>query len=95
MTEQARKVKESAIPEWAQGLYYNKGLFSEALIYYDDSAVYFEVRGKDNGIVRFSFEMLETLTEVIEEEQEEGQQQKDWSEHQDSLTSKQISTSRQ
>jgi hypothetical protein len=65
--EQARKVKESAIPEWAQGLYYNKGLFSEALLYHDDEAIYFEVRGKDNGVVRFSFEMLETLTEVIEE----------------------------
>jgi len=71
MTEQARKIKESAIPEWAQGLYYNKGLFGEALVYYDDSAVYFEVRGKDSGIVRFSFEMLETLTEVIEEQEHE------------------------
>jgi hypothetical protein len=71
MSEQARKVKESAIPEWAQGLYYNKGLFGEALVYHDDEALYFEVRGKDNGVVRFSFEMLETLTEVIEEEQQE------------------------
>ena len=68
MSEQARRVKESAIPEWAEGLYYNKGLFSEALIYHDDEAIYFEVRGKDEGVVRFSFEMLETLTEVIEEE---------------------------
>jgi hypothetical protein len=67
MSEQARKVKESAIPEWAQGLYYNKGLFGEALVYHDDEAIYFEVRGKDSGVVRFSFEMLETLTEVIEE----------------------------
>jgi hypothetical protein len=70
MTEQARKVKDTAIPQWAEGLYYNKGLFSEALVYHDDSAVYFEVRGKDNGIVRFSFEMLETLQTVIEQEQE-------------------------
>ena len=70
MSEQARKVKNKAIPEWAQGLYYNKGLFSEMLIYYDDEAVYFECRGKDSGIVRFSFEMLQTLGEVIEEEQE-------------------------
>jgi len=52
MSEQAREVKDTAIPDWADGLYYNKGLFSEALVYYDDSAVYFEVRGKDNGIVR-------------------------------------------
>jgi hypothetical protein len=71
MSEQARKVKKEAIPEWAEGLYYNKGLFSEVLVYYDDEAVYFECRGKDGAIVRFTFEMLETLTEVIEEEQEE------------------------
>ena len=71
MTEQARKVKNEAIPQWAQGLYYNKGLFSEVLAYYDDEALYFECRGKDSGIVRFSFEMLETLGEVIEEEQEQ------------------------
>jgi len=71
MSEQARRVKNKAIPEWAEGLYYNKGLFSEALVYYDDEALYFECRGKESGIVRFSFQMLETLTEVIEEEQEE------------------------
>jgi hypothetical protein len=70
MSEQARKIEHEAIPDWAQGLYYNKGLFSEALLYYDDEALYFEVRGKDSGIVRFSFEMLETLGEVIEEEQD-------------------------
>jgi hypothetical protein len=69
--EQARRVKHEAIPEWADGLYYNKGLFSEAPIYHDDGAIHFEVRGKESGIVRFSFEMLETLGEVIEEDQEE------------------------
>ena len=71
MSEQARKVKNEAIPEWAEGLYYNKGLFTEVLVYYDDEAVYFECKGKDSGIVRFTFEMLETLTKVIEEEQQE------------------------
>jgi hypothetical protein len=71
MSEQARKVKKEAIPQWAEGLYYNKGLFSEVLVYYDDEAVYFECRGKDSGIVRFTFDMLETLTTVIQEEQEE------------------------
>ncbi len=70
MGEQARKVKNEAIPEWAEGLYYNKGLFSEVLVYHDDKALYFECRGKDSGIVRFSFEMLETLNEVVEEQQE-------------------------
>jgi len=68
MSEQARRVRHEAIPQCAEGLYYNKGLFSEALIYYDDEALYFEVRGQDSGIVRFSFEMLETLKEVVEEE---------------------------
>ncbi len=75
MSEQARKIEHEAIPEWAEGLYYNKGLFSEALIYHDDEAVYFEVRGKTDGVVRLSFEMLETLTEVLEEEQEDSSPQ--------------------
>jgi hypothetical protein len=68
VSEQAQKVKNKNIPEWAEGLYYNKGLFSEALVYYDDEALYFEVRGQDSGIVRFSYEMLETLKEVVEED---------------------------
>jgi hypothetical protein len=68
-SEQQRKIKSEAIPQWAQGLYYNEGVFSEALVYHDDEALYFELKGKDSGIVRFSFEMLETLGEVIEEEQ--------------------------
>jgi hypothetical protein len=64
-------VRNKAIPQWAEGLYYNKGLFDEVLAYYDDEAVYLECRGKDSGIVRFSFEMLETFKQVVEEEQEE------------------------
>jgi hypothetical protein len=68
MSEQARKVRHEAIPEWAEGLNYNKGLFDEALVYYDDEALYFEVRGKDSGVVRFSYEMLGTLKEVVEVE---------------------------
>jgi hypothetical protein len=70
MSEQARKVRNEAVPQWAEGLYYNnnKGLFSEALVYYDDEALYFELRGKDSGIVRFSYEMLETLKVVVEEQ---------------------------
>jgi hypothetical protein len=68
MSEQARKIHHEAIPRWAEGLYYNKGLFKEAMLYYDDEALYFEVRGQDSGIVRFSYEMLETLKEVVEEE---------------------------
>ncbi len=72
MSEQARKIDHEAIPQGAQGLYYNKGLFSEVLAYYDDEALYFECRGKDSGIVRFSFEMLQTLGQVIEEKEHEN-----------------------
>jgi hypothetical protein len=71
MTEQAQKVRNNAIPQWAEGLYYNKGLFNEVLVYYDDGAVYFECRGKESGIVRFSHEMLATLKEVLEDEVDE------------------------
>jgi hypothetical protein len=46
MSEQAYKVKNGAIPEGAQGLYYAKGPFSEALVYRDDVALYFEHRGE-------------------------------------------------
>jgi hypothetical protein len=68
--EQARKIKNKAIPEWAEGLYYNKGLFSEALVYHDDESIYFECRGKESGIVRFTFEMIEGL-KIVEEEGEQ------------------------
>jgi hypothetical protein len=33
-----------------------------------DEAVYFEHRDKDSGIVPFSFEMLEALKTIVEEE---------------------------
>jgi hypothetical protein len=69
MSEQAQKIENKAIPQWAEGLYYNKGLFDEALIYHDDEAIYFELRGQDDGVVRFSYEMIDTLKEVIEDEQ--------------------------
>jgi hypothetical protein len=68
MSEQARGIKHEAIPQWAEGIHYNKGLFDEVLVYYDDDAVYFECRGEDSCIVRFSFEMLKTLKKVVEEE---------------------------
>jgi hypothetical protein len=72
MSERARKIKHEAIPQWAQGLYYNKGLFKEAVLYHDDEALYFEVRGQESDMVRFSFEILKTLGEAIEEEQEDS-----------------------
>jgi hypothetical protein len=66
LSEQAQQVKNKNIPEWAQGLYYTSGLMSEVLVYYDDEAIYFEHKGKDSGIVRFTFEMIEGL-KVVEE----------------------------
>jgi hypothetical protein len=39
MSAQARKIVHEAIPQWAEGLYYSKGLSSEALVYYDDEAI--------------------------------------------------------
>src|SRR5215212_7539621 len=61
MSEQAQKVKNKNIPQWAQGLYYNSGLMKEVLVYHDDEAIYFEHRGKESGIMRFTFEMIEGL----------------------------------
>jgi hypothetical protein len=66
MSEQAQKVNKN-IPQWAEGLYYNSGIMSEILVYHDDEAIYIEHRGKESGIVRFSFELLEGL-KIVEEE---------------------------
>jgi hypothetical protein len=69
MSEQARKVKNKAIPEWAEGLYYNSGLMSEVLVYYDEEAIYFEHKGRESAIVRFTFDMIEGL-KMVEQENE-------------------------
>jgi hypothetical protein len=70
MSEQAQEVRNEAIPQWAEGLYFAQGHFSEALLYRDDEALYFEHRGPDSGIVRFPLEMLQTLTTTIEANEE-------------------------
>jgi hypothetical protein len=67
MSEQAKKVKHKNTPQWAQGLYYNSGLMSEILVYHDDEAIHFEDKGKESGIVRFTFEVIEGL-KIVEEE---------------------------
>jgi hypothetical protein len=69
MSEQAQRIENKNIPEWAQGLYYSSGLSSEVMIYYDEEAIYFEHKGKDSGIVRFTFEQIEGLKRVEEQEQ--------------------------
>ena len=74
MSEQPRKVKSEAIPEWAEGLYYNKGLFTEVLVYHDDESLYFEHRGRESAVVRFTFEMVEGLKLVEDEEEDQGAQ---------------------
>jgi hypothetical protein len=71
MSEQARKIKNKNIPEWAEGLYYNSGLMSEVLVYHDDEAIYFEHKGRESAIVRFSFEMIEGL-KMVEEKNEDS-----------------------
>jgi hypothetical protein len=68
VSDQPRKIKHEAIPQWAQGLYYDEGLITEVLVYYDDEALYFEHRGRESSIVRFSFETLKTLKVIVEEE---------------------------
>ena len=68
MSEQAKNVKYKNIPQWAQGLYYNSGLIKKVLVYYDEEAIYIEHKGKESGIVRFTFEMIEGL-KIVEEEQ--------------------------
>jgi hypothetical protein len=70
---QEQIVKYKNIPEWAQGLYYNSGLMSEILVYNDEEAIYIEHKGKESGKVRFSFEMLEGLKVVEEEESADSQ----------------------
>jgi hypothetical protein len=69
MSEQAQKVKNKNIPEWAEGLYYSSGLMSEVTVYHDDESIYFEHKGKESGIMRFSFEMIEGL-KIVEDEEE-------------------------
>ena len=70
MSEQPRKVKNEAIPEWADGLYYNKGLFTEVLVYHDDESIYFEHRGRESAVMRFTFEMIQGL-KIVEDDSEE------------------------
>ena len=74
MSEQARRVENKAIPDWAEGLYYSSGLMKEVLVYHDEEAIYFEYKGKESGIVRFTFEMIEGL-KIVEEEQSTGSQE--------------------
>jgi hypothetical protein len=74
MSEEPRKVKNEAIPDWAEGLYYNKGLFTEVLVYHDDESIYFEHRGRESAVVRFPFELVEGL-KIVEDQEDEAEGQ--------------------
>ena len=37
-------------------------------MYHDDQAIYFELMGEDSSIVRFSFQIIEALKKVEEQE---------------------------
>ena len=73
MSEQAQRIENKNIPQWAQGLYYSSGMSSEVMVYHDEEAIYFEHKGKDSGIVRFTFEMIEGLKIVEEGESADSQ----------------------
>ena len=75
MSEQAQMVVNNKnIPEWAQGLYYSSGTMKEVLVYFDEEAIYFEHKGKDSGIVRFTFDQIEDLKIVEEEESSDSKE---------------------
>jgi hypothetical protein len=38
------------------------------LVYHDEESIYIEHKGKEDGVVRFTFEMIEGLKIVEEEE---------------------------
>jgi hypothetical protein len=43
---------------------YNRRLFSEVLVYRDDESIYFEHRGKESAVARFTFEMVQGLKRI-------------------------------
>jgi hypothetical protein len=45
------------------------GVFSEVLLYHDDEYIYIEHKGREDGVVRYTFEMIEGL-KIVEEEEE-------------------------
>ena len=68
VSEQAHQRRDDLILLRADGLYYDKGIFDESVVYYDGEAVYFPTRDTDSGTVCFSFVTLETLIQALEEE---------------------------
>jgi hypothetical protein len=68
VSEQAHQRRDDSILLQADGLYYDKGIFDEGVVYYDGEAVYIPTRDNDSDTVRFSYVTLETLIQALEEE---------------------------
>jgi hypothetical protein len=68
VSEQAHQRRDDPILLQADGLYYDKAIFDESVVYYDGEAVYFPTRDKDSGTVRFSYVTLATLIQALEAE---------------------------
>jgi hypothetical protein len=47
---------------------------SEILVYHDEEAIYIEHKGRESGIVRLTFEMIEGL-KIVEEESADSQEE--------------------
>jgi hypothetical protein len=69
MTEQARKIKHKAIPEWAEGALLQQGDLLRSNRLPRRRGHLLRVQGKDDGIVRFTFDHLEGL-KIVEDEEE-------------------------
>jgi hypothetical protein len=61
--------KAQGHPRVGRGALLQWGIFSEVLVYHDDEAIYLEHKGRDSGVVRFTFEMIEGL-KIVEDEEE-------------------------
>ena len=46
-----------------------RGSTHEVIVYHDDEAIYLEHKGRDSGVVRLTFEMIEGL-KIVEDEEE-------------------------
>ena len=62
MSKQAHQRRDDPILLRADGLYYDTGIFDEAVVYYDGEAVYFPITNKDNGTVGFAYVTLGKVT---------------------------------
>jgi hypothetical protein len=62
VSEQAHQRRDDPILLRADGLYYDTGIFDEAVVYYDGEAVYFPTWDKASDTVSFSYVTLGKIT---------------------------------